>query len=261
MHQFSLGLFFMSCGHLRTILTALLFTLISPLQAGEVQVAVAANFTAPMQAIARAFEHDSGHQVIAAYGATGQLYAQIQHGAPFEVLLSADASTPATLEAQGQGVRGSRFTYAIGRLVLWSATPDYLDGSDAVLKANLYRYLAIADPKTAPYGLAATQVLAQLGLTEAVQGKLVTGQSIAKALHFIATGNAELGFVALSQVYQDGQLKSGSAWVVPAALHTPIKQDALLLKKGEDNPVAAAFLEYMKGEQAAKIIKAYGYQL
>ena len=231
----------------------------SPLHAGEVQVAVAANFTAPMQAIAQAFEQHSGHQVVAAYGATGQLYAQMQHGAPFDVFLSADASTPAKLEVQGQGVRGSRFTYAIGRLVLWSAAPGYLDGSDAVLRANQFRYLAIADPKTAPYGLAATQVLAQLGLTEAVQNKLVTGQSIGKALHFVASGNAELGFVAMSQVYQDGQLKSGSAWVVPAALHAPIKQDAVLLETGADNPAAAAFLTFLQGEQATKIIQSYGY--
>jgi molybdate transport system substrate-binding protein len=229
--------------------------------AEQVQVAVAANFTAPLQAIAAEFEKDTGHSVVASFGATGQLYAQIQHGAPFEVLLSADESTPAKLDSEGLGVSGSRFTYAVGSLVLWSATPGYLDGSDAVLKANQYRHLAIADPKTAPYGLAATQVLDKLDLTEAVQGKLVTGQSIAKALHFIATGNAELGFVALSQVYQDGQLSSGSAWIVPAELHSPIKQDALILKKGEHNPAAAAFMVYMKSEKAAAIIKSYGYTL
>ena len=241
------------------LFAALIFSSQAP--AEQVQVAVAANFTAPLQAIAAEFEKDSGHSVVASFGATGQLYAQIQHGAPFEVLLSADESTPAKLDSEGLGVSGSRFTYAVGSLVLWSATPGYLDGSDAALKANQYRHLAIADPKTAPYGLAATQVLAKLGLTEAVQGKLVTGQSIAKALHFIATGNAELGFVALSQVYQDGQLSSGSAWIVPAELHTPIKQDALILKKGEHNPAAAAFMDYMKGEKAAAIIKSYGYQL
>lgn len=229
--------------------------------AEQVQVAVAANFTAPLRAIAAEFEKDSGHTVVASFGATGQLYAQIQHGAPFEVLLSADASTPAKLDSEGLGVSGSRFTYAVGSLVLWSATPGYLDGSDAALKANQFRHLAIAEPKTAPYGLAATQVLAKLGLTEAVQGKLVTGQSIAKALHFIATGNAELGFVALSQVYQDGQLSSGSAWIVPAELHSPIKQDALILKQGEHNPAAAAFTAYLKGEKAAAIIKSYGYTL
>ena len=229
--------------------------------AEQVQVAVAANFTAPLRAIAAEFEKDSGHTVVASFGATGQLYAQIQHGAPFEVLLSADASTPAKLDSEGLGVSGSRFTYAVGSLVLWSATPGYLDGSDAALKANQFRHLAIAEPKTAPYGLAATQVLAKLGLTEVVQGKLVTGQSIAKALHFIATGNAELGFVALSQVYQDGQLSSGSAWIVPAELHSPIKQDALILKQGEHNPAAAAFMAYMKSEKAAAIIKSYGYTL
>jgi molybdate transport system substrate-binding protein len=241
------------------LFAALVFS--SQALAEQVQVAVAANFTAPLQAIAAEFEKDTGHSVVASFGATGQLYAQIQHGAPFEVFLSADDSTPAKFDSEGLGVSGSRFTYAIGSLVLWSATPGYLDDGDAVLKANQYRHLAIADPKTAPYGLAATQVLAKLGLTEAVQGKLVTGQSIAKALHFIATGNAELGFVALSQVYQGGQLSSGSAWIVPAELHSPIKQDALILKKGEHNPAAAAFMDYMKGEKAAAIIKSYGYTL
>jgi molybdate transport system substrate-binding protein len=177
------------------------------------------------------------------------------------VFLSADESTPAKLDSEGLGVSGSRFTYAVGSLVLWSAMPGYLDGSDAALKANKFRHLAIAEPKTAPYGLAATQVLAKLGLTETVLGKLVTGQSIAKALHFISTGNAELGFVALSQVYQDGQLSSGSAWIVPAELHSPIRQDALILKQGEHNPAAVALTEYLKGEKAAKIIKSYGYQL
>lgn len=238
---------------------ALLFS--SQALAEQVQVAVATNFTAPLQAIAAEFEKDTGHSVVASFGATGQLYAQIQHGAPFEMLFSADASTPARLDSEGQGVSGSRFTYAVGSLVLWSATPGYLDGSDAALKANQFRRLAIAEPKTAPYGLAAIQVLEKLGLTEAVQGKLVTGQSIAKALHFIATGNAELGFVALSQVYQDGQLSSGSAWIVPAELHTPIRQDALILKKGEHNPAAAAFMAYMKSEKAAAIIQSYGYRL
>ena len=247
--------------HMRiaALFAALVFS--SHTLAEQVQVAVAANFTQPLQAIAVEFEKDSGHSVVASFGATGQLYAQIQHGAPFEVFLSADASTAAKLDSEGLGVSGSRFTYAVGSLVLWSATPGYLDDSDAVLKANQYQHLAIANPKTAPYGLAAIQVLNALGLTEAVQDKLVTGQSIAKALHFISTGNAELGFVALSQVYQDGQLSSGSAWIVPDDLHTPIRQDALILKKGEHNPGAAAFMDYMKGEKAAAIIKSYGYTL
>ena len=247
--------------HARIAVLFAVFAISSHALAEQVQVAVAANFTAPLQAIASEFEKDTGHTVVASFGATGQLYAQIQHGAPFEVFFSADESTPAKLDSEGLGVSGSRFTYAVGSLVLWSATPGYLDGSDAVLKANQYKHLAIADPKTAPYGLAATQVLDKLGLSEAVQSKLVTGQSIAKALHFISTGNAELGFVALSQVYQDGQLSSGSAWIVPAELHTPIRQDALILKQGEHNPAAVALVEYLKGEKAAAIIKSYGYQL
>ena len=229
--------------------------------AEQVQVAVAANFTAPLQALAAAFEQDSEHRVLAAFGASGQLYAQIVHGAPFEVLLSADASIPAKLDSEGLGVSGSRFTYAVGSLVLWSADPAYLDGSPAALKANQYRHLALANPKAAPYGLAAHEVLEILGLSAVTRHKWVEGQSITQAHQFIATGNAELGFVALSQVYKDGQLSSGSAWRVPAELHTPIRQDALLLKKGEHNPAAAAFIAYLKSAKAAAIIKAYGYQL
>lgn len=228
--------------------------------AGEVQVAVAANFSAPMQAIARAFEQSSGHRVAAAYGATGQFYAQINHGAPFEVLLAADDSTPAKLEHEGAGVPGSRFTYAVGALALWSARPGYVDAAGAVLKRDTFRHLAIANPQTAPYGLAATQVLDQLGLTEAIEPRLVEGQNIAQAYQFVASGNAELGFVALSQVYKDGQITRGSAWQVPAQLHEPIRQDAVLLTKGQDNPAARALLEYLRGEQAATLIRAYGYQ-
>ncbi|XQE68424.1 molybdate ABC transporter substrate-binding protein [Pseudomonas sp. P3C3] len=228
--------------------------------AGEVQVAVAANFSAPMQAIARAFGQSSGHRVVAAYGATGQFYAQINHGAPFEVLLAADDSTPAKLENEGAGVPGSRFTYAVGALALWSARPGYVDDAGAVLKSDTFRHLAIANPQTAPYGLAATQVLDQLGLTEAIEPRLVEGQNIAQAYQFVASGNAELGFVALSQVYKDGQITRGSAWQVPAQLHEPIRQDAVLLTKGQDNPAARALLEYLRGEQAATLIRAYGYQ-
>lgn len=229
--------------------------------AEDVQVAVAANFSAPLQAIARAFEQDSGHRLVASFGASGQLYAQIQHGAPYEVLLSADASTPAKLESAGAGVPGSRFTYAIGSLVLWSAQEGYVDANGEVLERNQFQHLAIANPKAAPYGLAATQVLDRLGLNEALAGKLVEGQSITQALQFVSTGNAELGFVALSQVYQDGRLASGSAWVVPDDLYEPIRQDALLLKRGEDNPAARALLEYLQGPQAAEIITSYGYKL
>jgi len=228
--------------------------------ADQVQVAVAANFTAPMQAIASAFEQDTGHQVLASYGATGQFYAQISHGAPFEVFLCADDSTPAKLEQEGQSVQGSRFTYAIGTLVLWSPKQGFVDDQGAVLERGEFKHLAIANPKAAPYGLAATQTLDKLGLSDTLKGTIVEGQNITQALQFVSTGNAELGFVALSQVYKDGQITSGSAWVVPEAMYQPIRQDALILKKGEANPAAKALVEYLKGPKAAEIIKAYGYK-
>ncbi|MDD0842882.1 molybdate ABC transporter substrate-binding protein [Pseudomonas sp. Gutcm_11s] len=229
--------------------------------ADQVQVAVAANFSAPMQAIAAEFEKSSGHKVVTSVGATGQFYAQIKNGAPFEVFLAADDTTPAKLESEGDSVPGSRFTYAVGSLALWSPKAGYVDSEGAVLKANQFKHLSIANPKTAPYGLAATQVLEKLGLTQAVAGKLVEGQNIAQAHQFVASGNAELGFVALSQVYKDGKISEGSAWLVPAELHEPIRQDALLLNKGKDNAAAKALLDYLRGEQAATIIRAYGYQL
>lgn len=229
--------------------------------ADEVQVAVAANFTAPIQAIAKDFEKDTGHKLVAAFGATGQIYTQIKNGAPYEVFLSADDSTPAKLEQEGDTVKGSRFTYATGTLALWSAKEGYVDGNGDVLKGDTFEHLSIANPKTAPYGLAATQVLAKLGLTDATKAKLVEGQSISQAYQFVSTGNAELGFVALSQIYKDGKVSNGSAWIVPAQLHDPIKQDAVILNKGKDNVAAKALVEYLKGPKAAAVIKSFGYQL
>jgi molybdate transport system substrate-binding protein len=229
--------------------------------ADEVKVAVAANFTAPIQAIAPAFEKATGHKLLASFGATGQFYAQINNGAPFEVFLAADDSTPARLESEGKVVPGSRFTYAIGSLVLWSADASYLDGTDAALKAGQFKHLSIANPQAAPYGLAATQVLAKLGLSETLKGKLVEGQNITQAYQFVATGNAELGFVALSQVYEQGQVSSGSAWIVPDTLYQPIKQDAVILKPGANNPAAAALVQYLKSPEAAKVIESFGYKL
>lgn len=227
--------------------------------ADDVQVAVAANFTAPIQAIAKEFEKDTGHRLVTAFGATGQFYAQIKNGAPFEVFLAADDTTPAKLEAEGDTVKGSRFTYAIGTLALWSAKDGYVDAEGNVLKQNQFQHLAIANPKAAPYGLAATQVLQKLNLTDATRAKLVEGQNITQAYQFVATGNAELGFVALSQIYQEGKITRGSAWVVPAALHEPIRQDAVILAKGKDNPAAQALVDYLKGPKAAAVIAAYGY--
>lgn len=244
----------------RFSLLPLPFLIIGAVQADEVQVAVAANFTAPLQAIAADFEKATGHKVVAAYGATGQFYTQIKNGAPFEVFLAADDTTPARLETEGDTVKGSRFTYAIGTLALWSAKTGYVDDNGQALKDNAFRHLSIANPKAAPYGLAATQVLDKLGLTSQVKSKIVEGQNITQAYQFVSTGNAELGFVALSQVYKDGKLSSGSAWIVPAQLHDPIKQDAVILGKGRDNPAATALMDYLKGPQAATILQAYGYQ-
>ncbi|WP_282361320.1 molybdate ABC transporter substrate-binding protein [Pseudomonas sp. PS01300] len=229
--------------------------------ADEVQVAVAANFTAPIQAIAKDFEKDTGHKLVTSFGATGQFYAQIKNGAPFEVFLSADDTTPEKLENEGETVKGSRFTYAIGTLALWSPKAGYVDDKGEVLKKNDYKHLSIANPKAAPYGLAATQVLAKLNLTEATKGKLVEGQNITQAFQFVSTGNAELGFVALSQIYKDGKVSNGSAWIVPADLHDPIKQDAVILNKGKDNAAAKALVDYLKGPKAAEVIKSYGYEL
>ena len=234
---------------------------IGTVQADEVQVAVAANFTAPIQAIAADFEKDTGHKLVAAYGATGQFYTQIKNGAPFEVFLSADDTTPEKLEKEGDTVKGSRFTYAIGTLALWSAKEGYVDAKGEVLKKNEYQHLSIANPKAAPYGLAATQVLEKLNLTEATKAKIVEGQNITQAYQFVSTGNAELGFVALSQIFKDGKVTSGSAWIVPASMHDPIKQDAVILNKGKDSAAAKALVEYLKGPKAAAVIKSYGYQL
>lgn len=234
---------------------------VTGVQADEVQVAVAANFTAPIQAIASEFEKDTGHKLIAAYGATGQFYTQIKNGAPFEVFLAADDSTPEKLEKEGDIVPGSRFTYAIGTLALWSAKDGYVEDAGKVLEKNQFKHLSIANPKAAPYGLAATQVLAKLGLTDKVKDKIVEGQNITQAYQFVSTGNAELGFVALSQIFKDGKVSHGSAWIIPETMHDPIKQDAVILKKGENNPAAKALTEYLKGPKAEAIIKSYGYQL
>lgn len=250
----------MSWGRSAVVVSGLWFVATTA-QAADVQVAVAANFTAPLQVIAKQFEQDTGNRVLASFGATGQFYAQIKNGAPFEVFLAADDTRPARLEAEGETVPGTRFTYAVGALALWSATPDYVDDQGAVLKQNTFRHLSIANPRSAPYGLAATQVLQRLGLMDTLKPRIVEGQSIAQAHQFVASGSAELGFVALSQVYRDGRLTSGSAWLVPGDLHDPIRQDAVVLAKGKSNPVAAAFADYLKGPKAAEIIQSYGYQL
>ena len=240
-----------------TLLLCLPFTA----SADEVRVAVAANFTAPMQKIAEAFARDTGHRAMLAFGATGKFYAQINNGAPFDVLLAADEQTPQRLEDEGQGVTGSRFTYAVGSLVLWSAREGYVDAQGRVLADGDFRHLALANPKTAPYGAAALQTLEKLGLRERLQPRFVQGENIAQTHQFVASGNAELGFIALSQVVEDGRIARGSAWRVPADQHQPIRQDALLLQRGEHNPAARALLDYLKGASAVALIRAYGYEV
>lgn len=229
--------------------------------AAQVQVAVAANFAAPMKSIAQAFERDTGHKAVLSFGATGQFYAQIKNAAPFEALLAADDRTPAQLESDGLTVSGSRFTYATGRLVLWSKRPDAVDAQGQVLRTKSLQRLAMANPKLSPYGAAASQTLSALGLRDAWAGKIVEGANVAQAYQFVASGNAELGFVALSQVTQDGKLTQGSAWRVPATMHQPLIQSAVLLKPSLGNPAATALWAYLKSEQARGIIRSFGYDL
>jgi molybdate transport system substrate-binding protein len=229
--------------------------------AGDVQVAVASNFTAPMQQLASAFARDTGHKAVLAFGATGKFYAQVRNGAPFEVLLAADDETPARLEKDGLTVPGSRFTYATGRLVLWSVKEGYVDAQGKVLQGAGFAHLAVANPRTAPYGAAAVEVLHKLNLYERLQPKIVQGENISQAYQFASTGNAELGFVALSQVARDGRFTSGSGWIVPASMHSPIRQDAVILAKGGANPAARALAGYLKSDKAKTIIRSFGYEL
>lgn len=245
----------------QTLLAAALVFSTTNAWADEVYVAVASNFSKPLQAIAEKFKAASGHELKISAGATGKLYAQIANGAPFEVFLSADSKTPTKLVEEKLAEADSQFTYAFGKLVLWSSTEGYVDDKGEVLSTGAFKHLAIANPKTAPYGEAGMAVMEKLGLTAAITPKLVTGENITQTFDFVSTGNAELGFVALSQVQQDGKLKSGSAWIVPAEMYQPMAQDAVLLTKGKDNAAAQALLEFLKGEEAQTIISSYGYEI
>ena len=227
--------------------------------ADEVQVAVASNFSAPMQKLALAFERETGHKAVISVGSTGKFYAQIRNGAPFAVLLSADDETPTRLAQEGLALANTQFTYAKGQLVLWSAQPDVVDAQGAVLQGKLLGRLALADPKLAPYGLAATEALAKLGLSDRLKPNLIVGENIAQTYQFVKTGNAALGFVALSQVMSDGRISSGSAWVLPANLYTPIRQDAIVLKAAEQQPAARALMAYLRSDSARQLMASYGY--
>jgi molybdate transport system substrate-binding protein len=228
-------------------------------RAADVQVAVAANFAAPVARIAEAFNRQTGHHAVVVIGSTGQLYAQIKNGAPFEILLAADAATPKRLEDEALAVAGQRFTYATGKLVLYSARPGFVDGQGEVLRNGNFAHLALANPATAPYGAAGQQALRALGLLEAVRPRIVQGESIGQTFEFVVSGNAELGFVALSQAAPPSRPQTGSMWLVPQELYAPILQDAVLLKPGEGHEAALAFLRFLRSDPARAIIRAYGY--
>jgi molybdate transport system substrate-binding protein len=245
----------------RFLATVAAFAFSASIHAAEVSVAVAANFAAPMKKISAQFEKDTGHKATLSFGATGKFYAQIKNGAPFHVLLAADESTPARLENEGLGVAGTRFTYATGKLVLWSKQPSLVDAKGQVLKAGKFERLALADPKLAPYGAAAVEQMKKLGLFTQLAPKFVQGENIAQTYQFVATENAQLGFVALSQVFSNGKVTQGSAWIVPAEMHSPIRQDAVILTAGADNPAAKALLDYLRGKKAGDIIRSFGYGL
>ena len=227
-----------------------------PVHAAQAKIAIAANFAVAAKAIAVQFERDTSHQAVLIFGSTGKLYAQIYHGAPFDVFLAADQVRPQKTISQGLAIPGTQFTYAQGKIVLYSADPDLVDAVAKVLVRGKFSKLAIANPKTAPYGLAAKQVLKKLGLYDRLASKIVRGENIAQTYQFIMTGNAQLGFIAASQVVN---MKSGSKSPIPEQLYAPIKQDGVLLKHGANNKAAIAFLHYLKGEKARAILTKYGY--
>lgn len=245
--------------HLKWIPPLLLSLLASTAGADDVRVAVAANFTAPLEKIAAEFAGDTGHRLIVASGSSGKLYAQIRNGAPFEAFLSADEETPTRLEHEGLAVSGTRFTYAIGKLVLWSPRPGYIDSRGEVLKSGEFKHLAVANPKLAPYGRAAQELMEKKGLWQSIQPRLVMGENITQTYQFAASGNAELGLVALSQIRKAGGEPQGSFWIVPQSLYSPIRQDAALLANGKGRTAAEQFLKYLKSDKATAIIQRFGY--
>jgi molybdate transport system substrate-binding protein len=243
----------------RAAAVCLLALLAASARAGEVQVAAAANLGPAIERIAAAFSRTAGHKAVVALGSTGKLYAQIRNGAPFEVLLAADEETPRRLETEGLARPGTRFTYAVGKLVLWSPREGVVDSRGEVLRQAAQGKLAIANPRVAPYGAAAVESLQQLGLLSVWEPQFVQGESVAQAYQFVASGNAALGFIALSQVAEDGRIARGSGWLVPAHLYSPLRQDAVLLNAGAGNPAATAFLLYLRGNAARAILRRAGY--
>ena len=232
-----------------------------PGDAGEVQVAVASNFVGTLHELALDFEATTDDHVLISSGSTGKLHAQITHGAPFEIFLAADGNSPQRLEQEGQAIADTRFTYALGRLALWSARSGVVDDGQTVLQEGKFRHLALANPRTAPYGTAALQVLKSLDLWKRVEPRVVLGENVAQAFSFVSTGNAEIGFVALAQLEGLDESRRGSFWVVPRKLHSPIEQQAVLLEAGRDNPTASRFLAYLRSPAARSIIERSGYEV
>jgi molybdate transport system substrate-binding protein len=246
---------------IRIAIAASLLLIAPATWAEAVLVAVASNFNKPMVEIAEAFEKSTGHSAKLSFGSSGKFVSQLENGGPFEVFLSADDKNPIKLEQAGLAVAGSRFTYALGKLVLWSATPGLVDDQGQILSKGGFKHLALADPKQAPYGAAAVEVLKNLGVFDKLQPLFVQGENIAQTHQFISTGNAELGFVALSQVIDNGKIATGSGWIIPTNRYKSIRQDAILLKNGVENPAALALLKFLKSPEALAIIKKYGYDV
>ena len=258
-------------GRSRTIFLLWLLLAAPPLSfAAEALVAVASNFGAPARELASRFEQESGHTLKLAQGSSGKLFAQVRNGAPFDVFLSADQEFPARLVEQASAVQGSQFTYALGALALWSASneevlsADSLSALTSVSAALAPDKIAIANPRIAPYGLAAQQVMDSAalpaGTAKRLAARVVYGENIAQTFQFVQTGNARMGFVALSQVLALTPQQRGAYWRVPSALHAPIRQDAVLLTRGENNLAARAFLRFLRGETARAILQRYGYE-
>ena len=246
--------------HIIQLCAYVIFVLAANAQAAEIKVAVASNFANTLKEIAVEFQKDTGHQLAITPGATGKFYAQISNGAPFDVFLSADDETPRKLVQEGKAITASQFTYAIGRLALWSPSPDLVDKNADILKTDKFKYIAIANAKVAPYGQAAVQTMQKLGVLSKIEPRVVQGESIAQTYQFVSTGNAQLGFVALSQILENGKIKAGSAWIVPEEMHEQLKQDAVVLQSCKQISVCQALMDYLKSEKVKKMMASYGYK-
>ncbi len=246
--------------HKFNIINMVLMLSIPYIHASELNIAVASNFATTAKQLAQIYHQTTGNNVVISSASTGTLYNQIKNGAPFAVLLSADTTTTAKLIADNLVIESSNYTYATGRVVLWSKQANYVDNNGSILKTQSYNHLAVANPKLAPYGAAGYQVINYFKLAEQLKTKIVTGDNINSTYQLIASGNAELGFVALAQIMRNGKITSGSAWVVPDNIATPIKQTAVVLTSAKNNPIAYDFMNFLKSSQAQQIIHSYGYQ-